>query len=231
MGTTGYGAPLHYDYYKKSFSHNTICINGKNQPPINPVIKYYNDNNGSVQIIVEVDWKNPPVLPDSNTRIEWDNEVYKDVLFRRNLISKENILIDILTIENPHNQTVDTTYLIDADLVGPTEYDKYSNASGNDILVGTGVRLFDSTKITYQSLNKLNIYCMSLGNSVLFQKEVPNNSSTSNLESIVLRSTDSKIVHIVITDFSGRDDVRLNICDENLNILASDVNFISVPNV
>ncbi|MCX9059283.1 hypothetical protein NLN90_25275, partial [Citrobacter portucalensis] len=119
--------------------------------------------------------------------------------------------------------------LIDADLVGPTEYDKYSNASGNDILVGTGVRLFDSTKITYQSLNKLNIYCMSLGNSVLFQKEVPNNSSTSNLESIVLRSTDSKIVHIVITDFSGRDDVRLNICDENLNILASDVNFISVP--
>ncbi|MCX9019801.1 heparinase II/III-family protein, partial [Citrobacter portucalensis] len=75
MGTTGYGAPLHYDYYKKSFSHNTICINGKNQPPINPVIKYYNDNNGSVQIIVEVDWKNPPVLPDSNTRIEWDNEV------------------------------------------------------------------------------------------------------------------------------------------------------------
>ena len=228
LGTTGYGAPLHYDYYKNSFSHNTVCINGRNQPPVNPVIKYYKDDSSCVQIIAEADWKNPPVLPDSKIRIEWDNEAYKDVLFRRNIISKEDILIDIITIENPHNQTVETTYLIDADLADPTEYDKYSNVSDNDILMGTGVRLVGSTKVTYQSLNKLNVYCMSLGNSVLFQKKVPNNPSTSNLESIVLRSTDSKITHIVVTDFSGRDDVKLNIHDEYLNILVSDVNVISV---
>ncbi|WP_259343322.1 heparinase II/III-family protein, partial [Salmonella enterica] len=37
-GTTGYGAPLHYGYYKNSFSHNTLCINGKNQAPANPYV-------------------------------------------------------------------------------------------------------------------------------------------------------------------------------------------------
>lgn len=36
LGTTGYGAPLHYGYYKHTASHNTLSINGSNQPPVTP---------------------------------------------------------------------------------------------------------------------------------------------------------------------------------------------------
>ena len=33
LGTVGYGAPHHYPYFKNTFTHNTVCINGLNQPP------------------------------------------------------------------------------------------------------------------------------------------------------------------------------------------------------
>ena len=35
LGTTGYGALMHYDYYKNTGSHNTVNIEGNNQAPAN----------------------------------------------------------------------------------------------------------------------------------------------------------------------------------------------------
>lgn len=35
LGTTGYGAELHYGYYKNTVTHNTLAVNQKNQPPAN----------------------------------------------------------------------------------------------------------------------------------------------------------------------------------------------------
>ena len=35
LGTVGYGAPPHYGYFKNTFTHNTVCIEGENQPPCN----------------------------------------------------------------------------------------------------------------------------------------------------------------------------------------------------
>jgi hypothetical protein len=34
LGTTGYGAVLHYDYYKNTGSHNTVNIGEENQSPV-----------------------------------------------------------------------------------------------------------------------------------------------------------------------------------------------------
>ncbi len=46
LGTTGYGALLHYDYYKNTGSHNTVMIGEENQAPVNAVLKRYEELDG-----------------------------------------------------------------------------------------------------------------------------------------------------------------------------------------
>ncbi|TKU27373.1 hypothetical protein FDX09_21390 [Citrobacter sp. wls717] len=38
MGTTGYGAPMHYSYYKNTLTHNVQCAEESNRHP--PIRRY-----------------------------------------------------------------------------------------------------------------------------------------------------------------------------------------------
>lgn len=46
LGTTGYGAELHYGYYKNTATHNTLVVNQQNQSPINPELNSYQKESG-----------------------------------------------------------------------------------------------------------------------------------------------------------------------------------------
>ncbi len=59
MGTTGYGAKMHYDYYKNSATHNTLCVNQSNQPPANPQVLGWHMDDDSLWLDSEVDWGKP----------------------------------------------------------------------------------------------------------------------------------------------------------------------------
>jgi hypothetical protein len=56
MGTTGYGAKMHYDYYKNSATHNTLSVNQTNQPPANPQVLGWHMDSDSLWLDSEVDW-------------------------------------------------------------------------------------------------------------------------------------------------------------------------------
>ncbi|UNA37344.1 hypothetical protein LRM35_22710 [Klebsiella variicola subsp. variicola] len=57
----------------------------------------------------ETDWGKPPPALDSHSRVEWDQESWRDVRFRRRLLWLEEVLIDLSTVENPHRQQLDWT--------------------------------------------------------------------------------------------------------------------------
>lgn len=225
LGTTGYGAPLHYGYYKNSFSHNTLCINGRNQAPANPYVVAYREENGTVQLITEVEWKSTPLIPDSKTRIAWDAEAYKDVVYRRNITAKDDLLIDIITVDNPHAQEINTSYLINAT---PPEAE-YTTALFPHTIATDAVPIAAPVKLSWQSPDKFNIYCFSAGKSVLFQGKGPNNPSTSELTYLTMRSKEQRVIHITVTDFSETDDIDMKIENECLLVTVNDLAAHSIP--
>lgn len=225
LGTTGYGAPLHYGYYKNSFSHNTLCINGKNQAPANPYVVSYYEEHDTVQLITEVEWKSTQTFPDSKTRVEWDENAYKDVVFRRNITSKNDLLIDIITVDNPHGQEINTSYLINAEPLCA----EYNNALFPHIMAADAVNVDTPIKLHWHSPDKFTLYCLSGGNSMLFQGKGPNNPSTSELTYLTMRSKEKRVIHITVTDLSGDDDIQLEIENECLIVTVNGVAAHRIP--
>jgi hypothetical protein len=218
MGTTGYGAPLHYGYYKNSFSHNTLCINGKNQPPAYPRVVSFRDTGDAIQLITEVDWKKKPVLPDSKTRVEWDDDAYRDVVYRRNIIVTGDLLIDITTVDNPHGQVIGTSCLIDADLCSVLNNKCYRDGFYPHIRVTDKIPLTDTAVFSYQVVSKFNIYCCSPGITDLYQGKGPNNPSTADIEYLIMRSQEKRVVHIVVADLSGRENIDVTVENNHLHV-------------
>ncbi|HBC99230.1 MAG TPA: hypothetical protein DC053_07525 [Lachnoclostridium sp.] len=50
LGTTGYGAVLHYDYYKNTGSHNTVNIGEENQSPVLGKLTRYEEIDGIIYV-------------------------------------------------------------------------------------------------------------------------------------------------------------------------------------
>lgn len=208
LGTTGYGAPLHYGYYKNSFSHNTLCVNGLNQPPAVPRVLRYEETPAATHLITEVDWKTQAALPDSKTRVEWDEESYHDVVFRRSVQVTENLLIDRWDIENPHAQCVDAIYLIRGES-RPDMPQTGISLCYPYVRQATQMPLNGQTDLRYQADKPVTISCFSLSNAHVIQAKGPDNPSTSELEYLILRSHDPRICWVFVTDLSGESEVNI----------------------
>lgn len=109
LGTTGYGAKMHYDYYKNSATHNTLTVNQTNQPPANAAVLGWHMGDDYLWLDTEVDWGAPPPQLNSHTRVEWDVEAWREVRFRRRLLWLDDVLIDLSMVDNPHRQQLDWT--------------------------------------------------------------------------------------------------------------------------
>ncbi|HDT6543873.1 TPA: heparinase II/III family protein [Kluyvera ascorbata] len=109
LGTTGYGAKMHYDYYKNSATHNTLTVNQTNQPPANAAVLGWHMGDDYLWLDTEVDWGQPPPQLNSHTRVEWDEEAWREVRFRRRLLWLDDVLIDLSMVDNPHRQQLDWT--------------------------------------------------------------------------------------------------------------------------
>jgi hypothetical protein len=85
LGTTGYGAKLHYAYYKNTASHNTVNIDGKNQPPADAALQWVEERDGVLCLEAVCDWAAPFQMPDSFTIPQWDEEAYRGVKMTRRI--------------------------------------------------------------------------------------------------------------------------------------------------
>lgn len=85
IGTTGYGATLHYDYYKNTGSHNTVVIGEENQSPACAMLKSLEQKDDVTTVQVQVDWRAPYQMPDSFTIVQWDENAYKTVKMIRKI--------------------------------------------------------------------------------------------------------------------------------------------------
>lgn len=98
MGTTGYGAVLHYDYYKNTGSHNTVNIGGENQAPVNGKLLRYEEIDGVVYVEAEADWQAPYEMPDSFTIVQWKEEYYRPVKMVRKIAWTQEYFAEVFVV-------------------------------------------------------------------------------------------------------------------------------------
>lgn len=99
MGTTGYGAKMHYQYYKNTATHNTVSIDGANQPPSGGWVNRFEHRADGVLLDVGTTWAKPYQRPDILSMKEWDEEIYKGTEMRRQILWAERYWIDLFTVE------------------------------------------------------------------------------------------------------------------------------------
>lgn len=113
LGTTGYGADLHRDYYKNSATHNTLSVNLTNAPPARPQTRWIRRTPDTLHLACYVDWYNkPPPLP-SFSLTEWDDAAWRDIAFHRHFIIHDGLIFDVARISNPHRQALYWTLHVD----------------------------------------------------------------------------------------------------------------------
>lgn len=98
LGTTGYGAVMHYDYYKNTGSHNTVVIGEMNQAPVNGRLTRYEECAGIIYVEAEADWTVPYEMPDSFTIVQWDEACYRTVRMERKIAWAEDYYVDVVSV-------------------------------------------------------------------------------------------------------------------------------------
>lgn len=108
MGTTGYGAVLHYDYYKNTGSHNLVVIGEENQPPANAVLTRFEEKDGVTLAEAVCDFTAPYQMPDSFTIVQWDEEAYKTVRMRRTIAWTQDYFAECFRVDGvTQGRTID----------------------------------------------------------------------------------------------------------------------------
>lgn len=99
LGTTGYGAVLHYGYYKNTGSHNTVVIGEENQAPAACRLTKYETVDGITYVEAVCDWTAPYEMPDSFTIVQWNEEYYRNVRMTRKLAWTEGWFAELFYVE------------------------------------------------------------------------------------------------------------------------------------
>ncbi len=94
LGTVPYGLPLHYGWFKTTAAHNTVVLNGENQPPPDG----YSTAQHSRQDVTLL-----------TMRVEWGavESVYQNVTYKRQVFLRGSTLTDHFTVTAPRPLQMD----------------------------------------------------------------------------------------------------------------------------
>lgn len=202
LGTTGYGAKMHYAYYKNSATHNTLSVNQTNQPPAQPQLLSWHHGDDFYWMDSLVDWRKAPDALNSHTRVEWDAVAWRDILFRRRLLWLDDVLIDLSDVHNPHAQQLDWTLHLAARAL-----DQRGEA-GIFATQGPLCIMRNATVCTLRGCQPRHFAGLAgehtlwlAGDADLWQGTAPGNPAVSDLSYVVLRSHQSQARFLAVWDF------------------------------
>lgn len=107
LGTVMYGAPLHYGYFKNTFTHNTVCINAQNQPPCNGRAVRYEKKDGETLVEGHADWRGAPPELDSFIIRQWDEASYEGVSMERTILHRDEYFLEAFRVRGAAGRQVD----------------------------------------------------------------------------------------------------------------------------
>lgn len=212
LGTCGYGAELHYGYYKNSATHNTLTVNQKNQPPANPSVLSYQQSDKGTVIDTLVDWKEIYPGLDSHTIVQWDEEAYRDIAFRRTLVWRNDCVIQIDQVENPHQQQLDLVWHFRAQHQASSQHKRCDTPFKEGPLTHLShccSRVIDAV-VTEQfevDGHDMPYQCFISANAQLLFAQGPDNPATKQLSYMLCRSREPRLQSVVVHDLTPKNDM------------------------
>ncbi|MHA2938060.1 heparinase II/III domain-containing protein [Vibrio sp. RC27] len=212
LGTCGYGAELHYGYYKNSVTHNTLAVNQQNQPPANPKVLSYQQSDDWVLLDTLVDWSEPYPGVDSHTIVQWSDEAYRDVKFRRTIFWQNDVMIQVDHVDNSHRAELDLVWHFRAKHHRCTAHNKIDNVFTEGPLSylsdGYSRSILGVVREQFQVANEAKPYqCFISANGSLLFGEGPDNPATQNLAYMLCRSSDSILRSVVVHDLTNQSTI------------------------
>lgn len=107
LGTTGYGAFYHYEYFKNTGTHNTVMISEENQAPSDGFVCQYEKTDDHTFVSSKVAWTKDYQMPDSFTIPQWSDEAYQGVTMSRRIFKTEDYWIDIFNVKSKEDRQID----------------------------------------------------------------------------------------------------------------------------
>lgn len=178
LSTSGYGSDISKNFYKKTYSHNTIVIDGKNQNlECNTFVVSYDDN-----------------MIDIGTRNIYDNVNISRMI---HLLSKK--LIDEIKIENC-NKNIDYFFHCDANLI--TKLDFNDNVSFEEYPFLKNIKEVncknDNITLEWKLNDKVIISKIDLKNKKLYICNSPDNPNIKNRTTLIIRSNNEEKISFKI---------------------------------
>lgn len=222
LGTTGYGARMHYDYYKNTASHNTLAIGEENQPPVNGKLTRYEEKDGVVYVEAEADWGAPYEMPDSFTIVQWSEENYRTVKMRRKIIWTESYWIDVFLADGiPNGLYSDWVFhVIGEKMEEKTNIDEKEEVLSSEYFTKKPLKYLYGAKMqkmkqgsVYKKMYhtgtcRTSIYGMGNGQEVITAKG-PDNPSSKELNYLIERRTGSSVLAVhVIESWKEEENIK-----------------------
>ncbi|MBD1388295.1 heparinase II/III family protein [Neiella sp. HB171785] len=210
LGTTGYGAELHYGYYKNTATHNTLVVNQQNQPPINPELINFVATDRYSWVDTVADWNGPEATVDSHTLVAWDADSYQHVRFRRSILWLGSAAIEINQIDNPRRQQLDLTWHVRGEL----DSSSASLSNAENPLTGPLQRMHSCQTAQDSGANLRFVYqtkaskpyqqtVINLGADSILMGKAPDNPAVSDLQYLLVRSRQDTLRNVVLHDLSN----------------------------
>jgi len=228
LGTVGYGAPPHYGYFKNTFTHNTVCIEGENQPPCNGRTIRFEKKDGITFVEAEADWTgNPPDL-DSYYFRQWSDEAYKGVNMRRVFLNTPEYFVEAFLVRGTDGRTTD--WLLHPQgpaALHPAEYREISLGSTEPISYMKNIRAFERegiVKTQWQTdAGLLTVHSACSVPSTIIYADGPEIPMTKSLTYLIHRvNTKEEAVYVNLFSVeqgeSQIENVQMDVCGHAVHV-------------
>lgn len=209
LGTTGYGAVMHYDYYKNTGSHNTVNIGEENQAPVNGVLKRYKERADVVYVEASADWNQPFEMPDSFTIVQWKEENYQKVRMVRKIAWAGKYFAEIFIVNGADQELpIDWVMHFSGDMIEAPEGDlmgpfsdkkpyKYLHSIKKAI---TGIKDSQKSVLTVYKDGEVTTHVFGMGcGQTVFCGKGPDNPSSGEINYRIERNYggDAVFAHVI----------------------------------
>lgn len=224
LGTTGYGAELHYGYYKNTLTHNTLAVAQQNQPPANPIVNHFIKTDSYTWLDVETDWCGELPQVDSHTIVQWDELAYRGVRFKRQLLWLGDVVIEFNTITNPNEQQLDLVWHVRGQHKHLDSSTRHDNPMSGPLERMTDCHQYDldGTKLMAYSIEGQSDFYQQVrasGKATILQGYAPDNPATSDLAYSILRSKEQQLAVTMMHNLTNNESINikaLQISDEQI---------------
>lgn len=214
IGTSQYGAPLHYAYYKNTPSHNTVSLGGQNQPPANCTVRSFTQERGITVLDTEVRWDGSYVPLDSLTIPQWSDEAYAGAVFRRHITWYGDFFVDCFDVQTEAPRTIDWMLHVrgarmDTEDTYPCAQPLYAEGAGTYLHDAT-LRHVDApiAVTTWQAGDGicLQAHALIAQGTAMHYALGPDNPSVSDLSYLVerVKGTRARFVHVICAYAEGK---------------------------